>query len=119
MQRKLVRALLNYNFAKYCWKTLVKPALLQSQQQELATPTSRRRAARRTTDWVLDKNTRSKFRTGAVDMFAQHVKKLEADIEKRQEDVSMSQSDVSYGVNLTIEMDEASAKIGNGLAFAT
>jgi len=119
VQRKLVRALLNYNFAKYCWKTLVKPALLQSQQEELATPTARKRAARRTTDWVLDKNTRTKFRTGAVDMFAQHVKKRETEIEKRQDDVSGSQPDVSYEVNLTIEMDEASVKIGNGLSFAT
>ena len=77
-----VRILLNYNFAKYCWKTLVKPALLQSQQEEFAnTPTTPRRVARKTTDWVIDKNTKTKFRIGALDLFASHVKKLETDID--------------------------------------
>lgn len=80
--------------------------------------TSPKRAARRTTDWILDKNTKSKIRTSAMDVIAQHVKKLETDIEKRQNDVSAPQSDVIYDVNLIIELDEASANVGNGLAFA-
>lgn len=121
MQRKLVRALLNYSFAKYCWKTLVKPALLQSQQRELASPATPKRAARRTIDWVLDKDTRTKFRTGAMDLFAMHVKQLETDIERGHGGVHVSgpRSNIIYDIKLVIEMDEASAKIGNGLAFAT
>lgn len=118
----IVRILLNYNFAKYCWKTLVKPALLQSQQEEFAnTPTTPRRVARKTTDWVIDKNTKTKFRTGALDLFASHVKKLETDIDNVRGGSSSDEAtaNVVYDLRVVLEMDEASAKIGNGLTFAT
>ena len=118
----VVRILLNYNFAKYCWKTLVKPALLQSQQEEFAnTPTTPRRVARKTTDWVIDKNTKTKFRIGALDLFASHVKKLETDIDNVRGGSSSdgSTANVVYDLRVVLEMDEASAKIGNGLTFAT
>lgn len=118
----IVRILLNYNFAKYCWKTLVKPALLQSQQEDFAhTPTTPRRVSRKTTDWVIDKNTKAKFRTGALDLFASHVKKLETDIDNVRDGGSSNEAtaNVIYDVGVVLEIDEASAKIGNGLTFAT
>ena len=118
----VVRVLLNYNFAKYCWKTLVKPALLRSQQEEdTETPTTPRRVSRRITDWVIDKNAKTKLRSGALDLFASHVKKLETDIDNFHDRSSSDEAtaNVVYDVNVLLEVDEASAKIGNGLTFAT
>lgn len=100
---------------------MVKPALLQSQQEEFAnTPTTPRRVARKTTDWVIDKNTKTKFRRGALDLFASHVKKLETDIDNvRGSSSDEARANVVYDLKVVLEMDEASAKIGNGLTFAT
>ena len=101
---------------------MVKPALLQSQQEEFAdTPTTPRRVARKTTDWVIDKNTKTKFRAGALDLFASHVKKLETDIENVRDTSSSNEAtaNIVYDLRVVLEMDEVSAKIGNGLTFAT
>jgi len=49
------------------------------------------------------------------------VKKLETDIDNFRDRSSSDEAtaNVVYDVNVLLEMDEASAKIGNGLTFAT
>ena len=69
---------------------------------------------------MIDKNTKTKLRSGALDLFASHVKKLETDIDNFGRSSSdEATANVVYDVNVLLEMDEASAKIGNGLTFAT
>jgi len=65
VQTKVVRALCNYEFAKYCWKVLVGPNL----QELSSSPRQGERIDRRkvvnfvlpVTDWVLDGKTANRY----------------------------------------------------------
>ena len=61
IQRKLVRLLQNYNFAKFCWETLVQPAIKP--------PKNDLHANR----WLLDDDNKTAYNSGAMDILASHV----------------------------------------------
>ncbi|GMI02432.1 hypothetical protein TrLO_g24, partial [Triparma laevis f. longispina] len=59
VQRKLVRLLQNFKFAKFCWERLVQPSLRGSNYQVAV--------------WFLDDDCQCNYNSGAIDVLASHV----------------------------------------------
>ncbi|KAL7543622.1 LOW QUALITY PROTEIN: hypothetical protein ACHAXR_013206 [Thalassiosira sp. AJA248-18] len=64
VQRKLVRALCNYEFAKYCWKTLVQPELYAASDVN---------GGQDAAHWLLDEDSRPRIKSGVIDRLLKHI----------------------------------------------
>lgn len=98
VQRKLVRLLQNYEFAKFCWQRLVQPNLRGSNYQ--------------TGDWKLDKDASSRYSSGAIDVLASHVHLTT--LTSIQSVTEVYRYDTSVEVNI----DNVTFSAGNALLFS-
>lgn len=100
VQRKLVRALRNYEFAKFCWRSLVQPEL----QSEMNDNDS---MAISVSSWVIDTNTKMKLEnTNVVDRILETISQTQEDI-----NTSSLQTGDSHDVNYDLSFDFAIAEV--------
>ena len=111
VQQKLVRVLCNYEFAKFCWKSLVKPALSQNASVD---------AKRLRTNWLLDRNSQTSNNKGFLNSLVQHVHQRASDMEEKKSALSGLDSTIlfHYDVHMTLRLDRVELGVGNGLLFA-
>ena len=100
VQRKLVRALRNYEFAKFCWRSLVQPEL----QSEMNDNDS---MAISVSSWVIDTNTKMKLEnTNVVDRILETISQTQEDI-----NTSSLQTGDPHDVNYDLSFDFAIAAV--------
>ena len=105
VQRKLVRALRNYEFAKFCWRSLVQPEL----QSEMNDNDS---MAISVSSWVIDTNTKMKLEnTNVVDRILETISQTQEDINTLSLQTGDSQ-DVNYDLSFDFAIAEVSFAFG-------
>ena len=111
VQQKLVRVLCNYEFAKFCWKSLVKPALSQNSSID---------AKRTRTNWLLDGNSQTKYNKGFLNSLVQHVQHRASDMEEEKAALSCLDLTIQfhYDVDMVLKLKRVELGVGNGLLFA-
>lgn len=81
VQRKLVLALINYEFAKFCWRSLVQPDLQHDACDELST-----------SSWVIDSNTKVTTTHGVAERILEDISSQPVGI-----DAGLDKDDTIYG----------------------
>ena len=99
VQRKLVRVLLNYQFAKFCWKGLVQPELYDEGGAM---------------NWMLDGDSHPRQQCGIIDLLLQHV---ETEVIKGKNQKS-STFDIHYDIHISLSVDGFTAKVGSSHTFS-
>lgn len=119
VQVKLVRALCNYEFAKYCWKVLVRPNL---QEASLRSPRSSSHSRRKllsykipVTDWLLDRRTSYSPHSGSFHYKMQNWMSFQS---KGSKKTSISVL-IPYDLGLLVEVREFFCTVGNGTTGST
>ncbi|GMH79110.1 hypothetical protein TrST_g1205 [Triparma strigata] len=97
VQRKLVRLVQNFKFAKFCWERLVQPSLRGSNYHAT---------------WFLDDDFDCKYNSGAIDVLASHVH-LQAN---RQ--LASIKEIFRYDTNIEAGIDNVTITAGNALLFS-
>ncbi|KAL7554677.1 hypothetical protein ACHAWF_018946 [Thalassiosira exigua] len=106
VQRKLVRSLCNYNFAKFCWKTLVQPELNSASGDN---------EAGAVTHWLLDKDSTSQIRSGVIERLLKHVHTA---LEKEMNSMSNNTRHVHCDAKLDVVVGNAVIRFGSSHSFA-
>jgi len=104
VQRKLVRTVGNYEFAKFCWKTLVQQGLYDASDAD---------KGRVVTHWLLDKDSKARIKSGGIDRLVRHV-----DTEVTKEKKSKEGTNINYDVHAVAVVDSAVVRFGSSHIFA-
>lgn len=118
VQIKLVRALCNYEFAKYCWKVLVRPNLQEMSLHSGSSHHSRRKQLNfkvPVTDWLLDRKTSYAARNHSFQEKMQRWMVIPTNSTKKTSTFLM----IPYDVGLLIEVQEIVCTFGNGTTGST
>ena len=107
VQRKLVRVLQNYNFAKFCWESLVEAGLKPPKN-----PRNLQVGNTMKTRWLLESDNNTNYKQGAMDILASHVQQVT--LEKVRQKTSLFRFDTSLALNL----DKVILSAGNALIFS-
>ena len=95
----------NYEFAKFCWKTLVQPEMNAASESN---------AGRFVAHWLLDRDSATQIKADVIDPLLRHVN-TEVKKETSAED---SKSDIQYELRVKANLDSAVLRFGSSHAFA-
>jgi len=108
VQRRLVRSLCNYEFAKFCWNSIVSPAMSSDSDAKMTN-----------TRWLLDTNHAIIIRSGITDLLKDHVSRVTKEsMEGKEATVADPTRNCQYGLSLTVAVNSASARFGSSHNFA-
>jgi hypothetical protein len=96
----------NYEFAKFCWKSIVQPEMNYDADDSKKTNTR----------WLLDKNHATLFTSGVTDLLAEHVSRVTK--ESMEEKDKAPTNNCQYDLSLTTVVNSASIKFGSSHDFA-
>jgi len=108
VQRKLVRFLYNYNFAKFCWKSLVEPQLRAASSESGRFDV--------VTCWVLDEDSRCINNSGAIDRLLQQVYNVSNESRAKQA-TGIKPMIGQYNVSVSAVVDRAMLTFGSAHTF--
>lgn len=108
VQRKLVRCLHNYNFAKFCWKSLVEPQLRAASSENGSFDV--------VTCWVLDEDSRCINNSGAIERLLQQVYNVSKESRAKQATVIKPMIG-QYNVSVAAVVDRAMLTFGSAHTF--
>jgi hypothetical protein len=107
VQRKLVRVLENYNFAKFCWESLVEAGLKPPRN-----PRNLEIGNTMKTRWLLESDDNTSYKQGAIDILASHVQLVT--LEKVRKNTALFRFDTTLALNL----EKVVVSAGNALIFS-
>ena len=107
VQRKLVRVLQSYDFAKFCWESLIEAGLIPPSNMRNLDP-----GYALHTRWLLEGDRNAAYNQGAIDILASHVQNVT--LKKARQDTNLFRFDTSLVFNL----ESALISAGNALIFS-
>ena len=96
----------NYEFARFCWKTIVQPELRAGGSEKT------------TTQWLLDNNTYTLYRSGVINLLVDHVSRMAKESIEETQNKAPPKSTCEYALSLTAAIKSASVKFGSSHEFA-
>ncbi len=108
VQRKLVRCLCNYNFAKFCWKSLVEPQLRAASFENGNFDV--------VTCWVLDDDPRCRNTSGAIERLLQQVYDVSKESRAKQAIKNKPIID-QFNLSVTAVVDRAMLTFGSAHTY--
>ncbi len=94
----------NYEFAKFCWKTLVSPAMSSDTDSKITN-----------TRWLLDRNHTTNFSSGVTDLLKEHISR---EIKESEDRMASPTDNCQYDLSVTVVVNSASARFGSSHNFA-
>lgn len=98
----------NYEFAKFCWKSIVQPEINYDDDNSKTTNTR----------WLLDKNSATLFTSGVAVLLAEHVSRVAKESMEEGGNKVASTNNCQYHVSLTVVLNSATLKFGSSHDFA-
>ena len=103
----------NYEFAKFCWKTLVQPQL-----HSACIDGGGRYIGENVTNWLLDEDPTGRIQSGVIDRLLRHVDQVSKD-SQAQEAMQNKQADMLYNISITFALDtNAILRFGSSHTYA-
>ena len=96
----------NYEFARFCWKSIVQPELHSGGSEKT------------TTQWLLDNNTYTLYRSGVIHLLVDHVSRMAKESIEETQNKAPPKSTCEYALSLTATVKSASVKFGSSHEFA-
>lgn len=98
----------NYEFAKFCWMSLVSPAINSDGDSKMTS-----------TRWLLDGNHTTGFRSGVADLLNEHIsREMKESIEEKEDTMAALNGNCQYDLSVTVAVNCASAGFGSSHNFA-
>ena len=102
----------NYEFAKFCFKTLIQPQL-----QSVSIDGGGRYIGENVTNWLLDEDPAGRIQSGVIDRLLKHVDQVSKD-SQTQEVMRAKSADMQYNISITFALDSAIVRFGSSHTFS-